>query len=106
MNMFIQYSIKETDIFDQQLYPRVITEINGLQDRLQKIQSLQKTAIIISLLKEHSLRTDWLDSNTKLAGLLTSGELPTLHLESLFNASKDNQNFTEGLEDYLKTKLA
>lgn len=103
--MFIQYSIKETDIFDQQLYPRVIKEINGLQDRLQKVQSLQKTAIIISLLKEHSLRTDWLDSNTKLAGLLTSGELPTLHLESLFNASKDNQNFTEGLEDYLKTKL-
>ena len=103
--MFIQYSIKETDIFDQKLYPRVIKEINGLQDRLQKIQSLQKTAIIISLLKEHSLRTDWLDSNTKLAGLLTSGELPTLHLESLFNASKDNQNFTEGLEDYLKTKL-
>ena len=106
MEMFTQYAIKETDTFDEQLYPRVAKEIVGLRDDLREVRSIQKTPIIIAVLKDHSIKTEWLDGNKRLASLLTSGLLRTSHLELLFSSCRHNAKFLSGLEAYISTKLA
>ena len=106
MHMLTHYTINDTDYFDERQYPLVSREIDGLQNNLRKITSFDKTRIIISLLKNHSIKTEWLDRNKELARLLTSGSLPTSQLESLFSACKHNANFTSGLEAFITGKFA
>lgn len=104
--MLIKYNIERNASFQEQLYPNVTREMDDLKKRLHEIKSAQKTAIVISLLKDHCIKTEWLDANKQLVTLLTSGSLPTSHLESLFISCKENANFTAGLETYITTKLA
>lgn len=104
--MFIRYYINDTDRFEESLYPVVVSEITGLHKSLLKIRSYQKIRIVISLLRDHSIKTVWLAGNKELASLLTSGSLATSHLESLFEASKGNQKFLDDLETYITTKLS
>lgn len=106
MGTFTKYTINETDNFDEGLYPQVAGEIEGLHGSLIAIKGTNKVSIIISLLKDHCIKTEWLDGNKQLAMLLTSGVLQTSHLESLFNSCKHNTNFTSGLEAYMSTRLA
>jgi len=104
--MFTQYAIKSNSSFNENVYPRVIGEIDGLQKSLRDIRSQQKSAIVISLLKDHCIKTELLDRNRQLVTILTSGFLRTSHVESLFNSCKGNLTFEAGLEAYITTKLA
>ena len=106
MSIFIQYDIKDTDSFQESIYPRVVLEINHLQERLRDIKSDHKTGIVISLLKDHCIKTDWLDGNKQLASMLTSGFLQTSQLESLFDSCKQHKSFLSELEAYIAIKLA
>lgn len=104
--MVVQYSIKDTDGFDGHLFPAITTEMDVLQASLREIERAQKGRIIISMLRDHSIWTEWLDGNKQLTGLLTSGFLPTSHVESLFSSCKHNANFMSGLEAYITSRLA
>jgi hypothetical protein len=106
MSIFTQYAIKETDNFNEVRYPLVAREIDGLQVGLRDITSVHKTGIVISLLKDHCIKTEWLDSNKQLASMLTSGSLQTSQLESLFDSCKQNRKFLSELETYIAIKLA
>lgn len=106
MDTFAKYTITETDNFDEHLYPQVAGEIDGLQGRLCEIKGANKVSIIISLLKDHCIKTEWLDGNKQLAWMLTSGFIPTSHVESLFSSCKHNADFLSGLESYIRTKIA
>lgn len=103
--MFSKYIIKDTDNFDELLYPGVATEVDGLKHRLLKFRSADKTRIVISMLKDHCIETTLLDGNKELTRLLTSGSLATSGLESLFESSKGNLNFRNDLETYITAKL-
>jgi hypothetical protein len=105
MNNFTQYSISDTDRFDVCLYPHVASEIEGLHAALHEIKSDRKAAVIISLLKDHSIKTEWIGGNKKLTALLTSGVLHTSHVESLFSSCKQNAGFLLDLESYITAKL-
>lgn len=104
--MFTQYTINDTDFFDELKYPLVSREIDGLRHDLRKFRSYEKTKIVISMLKDHCIKTEWLDRNTQLAKLLTSGFLSTAQLESLFSSCKHNVKFTSGLEASIAAKFA
>jgi hypothetical protein len=82
--MLAKYIVKDTDSFDEHQCPNVVMEITKLQQSLVSIKSVHKVQIVISLLKDHSIKTDLLSINKELARLQTSGALPTSHLESLF----------------------
>lgn len=105
MNNFTQYSISDTERFDVRHYPHVASEIDGLHSALHEIKSDRKAAVIISLLKNHSIKTEWIGGNKKLTMLLTSGVLHTSHVESLFSSCKHNADFLLDLESYISTKL-
>jgi hypothetical protein len=106
MGTFAQYTINDTDNFDEHRYPQVVGEIDGLQGRLCDIKGANKVSIIISLLKDHCIKTEWLEGNKQLTRVLTSGSVPTSHVESLFSSCRHNAKFMSGLEVYIATRLA
>lgn len=106
MGMFAQYAVNAIDHFDERLYPHVVGEINQLQGSLCEIHSANKARVIISLLKDHCIKTEWLDDNKQLAWMLTTGMLPTSHVESLFNCCKHNKKFLSEFENFITDKFA
>ena len=106
MSLFTQYTIKETDSFSEDRYPRVALEVEGLQSSLREIKSDHKMEIVISLLKDHCIKTEWLDGNKQLAHMLTSGFLRTSQLEQLFDSCKQHKKFLSDLETYIATRLS
>lgn len=106
MALFAHYAVKEIDIFDERLYPEVVNEINQLHGKLCEIQSAFKVRIIISFLKDHSIKTEWIEDNKQLTWMLTKGFLNTSHVESLFSSCKHNKKFLSGLEEFIESKFA
>lgn len=103
--MFSQYAIKENDIFLEKRYPQVAKEILGLRINLREIRGMNKIGIVISMMKDHCIKTELLDGNKQLASMLTSGFLQTSHLESLFDSCRQNKRFMSELETYIALKL-
>ncbi len=103
--MFTRYSVTSADRFDESLYPIVIKEIDALRQGLFNIGSDHKAAIVISLLKDHCVKTVLLERNRELVRIVQSGQVPAPHLESLFNASRGNTEFVKGLEMYIGLKI-
>jgi hypothetical protein len=99
--MLIQYNIKGTDVFDEKLYPEIVKEVEELSHRLFNIGSDQKAAIVISLVKDHSIKTALLNTNQELVRMVHSSSSKTSHLESLFGSSRSNGDFQRGLETYI-----
>src|SRR5690242_4962019 len=104
--MFNDYTVKDGQRFEVSLYPAIEKEITGLHDALSGIRELYKIEIIISFLKDHSLKTEWLNGNKEAAKMLTSGSLAISNLESLFNSCRNNPQFTADLEAYIKLRFA
>jgi hypothetical protein len=103
--MLSNYTIKSTDRFLETLYPAITEEVAMLQSAMIGIHEVYKIEIVISFLKYHSLKSEWLKGNKKAVDIMTSGSLTILNLESLFQSGKDNLQFTDGLEAYIRLKL-
>ena len=101
-----KYSIGENDKFSALRYPDVMSEIKGLRESLVAFDNAHKAEIVISMLKDHSIKTEWLTDNERLAKLFTSGSLATSHIESLFNSCRHNKKFTTGLEKYITDQFS
>lgn len=99
--MISKYSIGENDRFNALRYPDVTSELDRLQKSLVAFDNAYKAEIVISMLKDHSIKTEWLIDNKLLARLFTSGSLETSHVESLFNSCRHNMKFTIGLEKHI-----
>ena len=104
--MLDTYKVADSDTFRQELYPTVIAEILHLSQALSGLRSAHKSAMIISFLKDHRINSKWLEGNKELIHALTSGAIPSSHLESLFNACKHNKMFLSDLEEYITAKMA
>jgi hypothetical protein len=103
--MFYNYDVKGDDIFAGRLYPDVVKELDGLGRGFAGMHGDHKADIVISFLKDHSIRSEWLGTNTALVRSLTSGSPGAPHLEALFISCKGNPTFLKGLEDYIKHRI-
>jgi len=61
--------------------------------------------IIVSFLKNHCLRCEWIAANPVLAQLVSSKSVRSDKIESLFESCQTNSVFSQELETYLKGKL-
>lgn len=104
--MMSTYSIGENDKFCALRYPDVTSEIEGLQKSLVAFDSAYKAEIVISMLRDHSIKTEWLTDNKQLAKVLASGSLATSHIESLFNSCRHNMKFTTGLARHITDQFS
>ena len=86
-------------------YPEVLKEIRILKAFLLNVPSLHRVEIIISFLKNHSLKTAWILENPKLTQLVVSGSCKTTTLEGLFEKFKNNKASLRHLEEYIDDRL-
>jgi hypothetical protein len=98
--------IQEHGQFDEKHYPGVVSEIAGLHRALIKTRNLYKTEIVISFLKSHSLKGEWLKGNGEAARLMSSRTVSIGKLESIFVSCKDNPRFSDALESYIRLEFA
>lgn len=86
-------------------YPEVLKEIRILKAFLLNVPSIHRVEIIISFLKNHSLKTVWVLENPKLTQLVVSGSCKTTALEGLFEKFKNNKASLRHLEEYIDDRL-
>jgi hypothetical protein len=97
--------IKDYEMFSPANYPKAFHELSVLNQGISHIAIYFKVEIIISYLKDHSLKTDWVEGNPALSGMITSEFFKTSHLESLFESCRNNKVFLYDLEGYISRLL-
>ena len=103
--MFNKYEVNASDRFDQKVYPNVLIELDAIHKSTQRMSGDNKSDIVISFLKDHCIKIEWIARNPKVAKFITSRSLATSHIESLFESCKGNQLFLSGFEDCIKRQL-
>lgn len=105
MNYYNRYHIKDTDRFDPFHFPKAETEMQFIAKAMSAIPVTGKQEAIISYLKFHTIRTAWVSANPVLADRLSTSDISTAHLESLFDSGKNNVQFILDLESYISKAL-
>jgi hypothetical protein len=98
-------NIGEIERFNPDNYPKMVHEITTMLATLDPVPVFFKREMILSHLKEQAMKTEWISANPNLAALITSGKLPTAHLEALFQSCRWNKSFRSELERYVKERL-
>src|SRR4051812_36319177 len=98
-------NIGEMEKFHPENYPAITAELFSMLNGISHIPVYYKKDIVISYLKDHSIKTEWIAANPDLATLMTSGTFSTTNIENLFGCCKWNKAFRLDLERYLKEKL-
>jgi hypothetical protein len=106
MFQYRQYNIKNTDRFHADDYPKVVNELEDINNGIAGLPGIHKEDIIISYLKDHSIENAWLSANPSLAELCTSGRLVTTNLRSLFESCRINDQFSEAFEQYIRKNIS
>ena len=73
--------------------------------KLSNVAMYYNVEIIVSFLKNHCLKTTWIEANPALARMITSGFFKTSHLESLFESCRNNKVFLNDFEEYISRLL-
>lgn len=97
--------IKEYETFSPANYPKAFHELSILNQGISHIAIYFKVEIIISYLKDHTLKTDWVEANPALARMITSGFFKTPYLEALFESCRNNKTFLMDFEGYIGKEL-
>src|SRR5687768_10865155 len=105
MSNNINNTIKDYEKFSPSNYPNVIQELSVLSQGISQISNLYKVEIIVSYLKDHCLKTEWMEANPPLTRMITSGYFDTSHVESLFASCHNNTIFLKSLEDFIENQL-
>jgi len=106
MFQYRRYNIRNTDQFRPDDYPKVLDELMNINNGIAGLPGSDKGDIIISYLKDHSIKGEFLNSHPGLAGLMTSRHFETTHLESLFDSCSVNSEFTEELEKFIRKNIS
>lgn len=97
--------IKDYEKFSAANYPKAMHELTALNQGISHISIYFKVEIILSYLKDHSLKTDWVEANPALARMITCGFFKTSHLESLFESCRKNKVFLNDFEEHIGRQL-
>jgi hypothetical protein len=100
-----KFLIKAEDQFDSFNYPQLLQDLDQINEASINIPQQMKAEILISFTKNHSLKNDWIVTNPKFAQLVTTGELPTGNIASLFEASSKNSLFQKQFELFLQQSI-
>lgn len=98
-------NIGETSRFNPKDYPNVVAELEKVVKDLHPVSVYYKKDIFLSYVKDHSIRTEWIEANPTLVKTMTSGVLQTTHIEKLFEACRWNKVFHQELERFVKESL-
>jgi len=100
-----QYIVSETHTFGIEEFPEVQQEILRILEKTSRMPSPRKADIIISFLKDHMIKSEWVLAEPELVALITSSQAGTKNLERLFASGRKNIPFLFGLENYIRKIL-
>jgi hypothetical protein len=103
--MFGKYKIENEDVFDIKQYPEIEIEITNFLKHSNHLHNDHKAQVMISFLRDHCVKTSLLQENEEFVRMIRSGLYSLTKTEELFDACKQNHNFTDGLEAYISTTL-
>jgi hypothetical protein len=106
MNNSGQYIVSETHTFGIQDFPEVQQEVIAIQEKTLRMPSPYKADIVISFLKDHMIKSEWVLADPELVALITSSQSATKNIEHLFAACRKNVPFLFSLENYIRKILS
>jgi hypothetical protein len=104
--MFVKYEIRDLDVFQPGSFPEVEREVVAICKHMHSMAGDRKAEIVISFLKDHSIRTEWLASNDSIVKVIRSGSLKTNHTEALFTGCRNHKTFSSAFERYISSSFA
>lgn len=103
----IQYkNIGEMEKFKAENYPEIAAELSLILTGISYVPAFYKREIIISYLRDHCIKTEWIVANPDLTTLMRSGAVSTGNIERLFELCRWNKPFRTELEQYLAENLS
>jgi hypothetical protein len=101
-----QYIVSDTHTFSIQDFPEVQQEIMRIREKTTRMPSPHKADLIISFLKDHMIKSEWVRADPELVALIRSRQTATKNIEQLFAGCRKNVPFLLGLENYIRKILS
>lgn len=98
--------IEESNYFSALEHPEAFGEIKVMAHQVADIPGNYKPEMLISFLRDHSLKTEWLDGNELLVRLITSGSMKAYQTERLFQQRRASKLFIADLETCIRGQLS
>jgi len=105
MSLYNKFSIGNADQFNPEDYAFITEDLALMLEQIKHIPRDFRAEMIVSFLKNHCLRCEWIAANPELTRLVTSKSVFSSKIESLFEGCQGNSVFSRQLETYLKGKL-
>jgi hypothetical protein len=102
----VSYDIADGDNFNEAKYPEVVHEVEELSRHFSLVPGNHKSDIVISYLKDHCIKTEYLLTNKRVVEKIVFGAVGTFYTEALFSSSRGHSLFVEDLEDFIKTNFS
>ncbi len=90
------------DIFNANKSTKMVKELSLIKSGIVNMPVYFKADIIISYLKNHCIKNDWIKANPELVALLLSGRFVTTYIEALFDFCRMKPAYSKGFESYIK----
>ena len=104
-NDFIELVIRNDKHFHELDYPEINLEIETLKQSLKNYPSNHQVDILISFLKYHSLKKEWVQINPVLCRDLTSGKITLKRISEFINLTLNKPNIQEQFLIYCEREL-
>lgn len=90
------------DVFSAEKLPEMVKELSTIKTGIVNMPPYFKPEIIISYLKNHCIKNDWIQANPELVRLLLSGCFVTRHIEAQFEFCRIKSTYWKDFEFYIK----
>ena len=103
----LQYMLKHhtEDIFTPDESPEMREELLQLNGKITNMAVCFKADIVISYLKNHSIKNEWIKANPELVTFLLHGDFNSRHVEALFDFCRMKRDYRDSFESYIKRTL-
>lgn len=101
--MFQSYFISDTEQFVPSDFPQLTVSLQQVVVQLASWSQAPKAEMILSFVKDHSIRSQQVKDYPELAELISTKSLPLHVMEALFTSGRQNLLFKKQLEDYIRS---
>lgn len=102
MRKYNRYLINDNDSFDPANYSAIGIEISKINMQTAALPVKDKSNILITFLKEHSINTSLAKANPQLVKLIESGDFFNGDIEALLESAQKHSLFSAQLEKHLR----
>ena len=102
MYKYQKFLVKDSDHFEASQFPRLESSLQQVIAALVLEPFASKAEMLICFVRDHAILTQWTKDQPKLTALIVSKTLPLGDLEDLFESSRNNAPFRNGLETYIR----